>query len=67
MTTLCFASLAGAQHFAKELTLRGLDVSAQTYKADCPPNVLFKLPLTADRTMIEHVVGMAEKLLKEMS
>ena len=67
MTTLCFAELSGAQRFVKGLTQRGLDVSAQTYKKDCPPVVLFKLPLTADRAMIDFVVGLAGDLLKGMS
>jgi len=66
MTTLCFAELSGAQRFVKGLTQRGLDVSAQTYKKDCPPVVLFKLPLTADRAMIDFVVGLADDLLKGM-
>jgi hypothetical protein len=67
MTTLCFAELSLAQRFVKGLTERGLDVSAQTYKKDCPPIVLFKLPLTADRAMIDFVIGLAEKLLTEMA
>ena len=67
MTTLCFAELSGAQRFVKGLTQRGLDVSAQTYKKDCPPVVLFKLPLTADRAMIDFVIGLADDLLKGMA
>lgn len=56
MTTLRFADLDRARRFAKELTRRGLDVSAQTYKSDCPPVVLTKLPLIADAAMIDATV-----------
>jgi hypothetical protein len=45
-----------ATAFTRALNARGLDISAQTYKADCPPVVLTKLPLTADAAMIDFVV-----------
>jgi len=56
MTTLRFADLNRATAFTRALNARGLDISAQTYKADCPPVVLTKLPLTADAAMIDFVV-----------
>lgn len=56
MTTLRFAELNRATAFTRALNARGLDISAQTYKADCPPVVLTKLPLTADAAMIDFVV-----------
>ena len=31
----------------------GIDASAQTYKADCPPVVLTKLPLIADLPVVD--------------
>jgi acetylornithine/succinyldiaminopimelate/putrescine aminotransferase len=67
MTTLSFPDLEKAKAFAGDLNRRGLDVSAQVYKADCPPVVLFKLPLIADRAMIDFVVRMMSKTLKELS
>ncbi|MDD4103313.1 MAG: aminotransferase class III-fold pyridoxal phosphate-dependent enzyme [Kiritimatiellae bacterium] len=65
MTTLCFVDLSQANAFAKELNQRGLDISAQTYKADCPPVVLAKLPLIADQAMIDFVVETMREVLKE--
>lgn len=56
MTTIRFTSLVQAKAFAAELNRRGLDLSAQTYKADCPPVVLTKLPLIADQAVIDFVI-----------
>jgi acetylornithine/succinyldiaminopimelate/putrescine aminotransferase len=65
MSTLRFASLERARAFAGALTRRGLDVSAQTYKADCPPIVLAKLPLIADRAAIDFVADAMQAALDE--
>jgi 4-aminobutyrate aminotransferase-like enzyme len=56
MTTLCFVDLEKANAFASELNRRGFDISAQIYKADCPPVALTKLPLIADQAMIDFVI-----------
>jgi acetylornithine/succinyldiaminopimelate/putrescine aminotransferase len=56
MTSLRFSTQARAEAFANELNRRGLDLSAQTYKANFPPVVLTKLPLIADAAMIDFVV-----------
>lgn len=63
MTSLRFTDLAQAKAFAATLNGRGLDISAQTYKADCPPVVLTKLPLTADGAVIEAVIGAMRAVL----
>jgi len=65
MSTLCFRGLAEAGACAKELNRRGLDISAQTYKADCPPVVLAKLPLIADRAVIDFVLDAIRSALKK--
>lgn len=58
MTAICFATVEDAVKFTgimnKELCV---DVSAQTYKPNCPPVALTKLPLITTPTM-------ADKLLK---
>jgi acetylornithine/succinyldiaminopimelate/putrescine aminotransferase len=65
MTTLCFADVAPAKAFVAALNDRGLDVSVQTYKADAPPVALVKLPLIADRAVIDYVLdAMREELEK---
>ncbi|MFA7174018.1 MAG: aminotransferase class III-fold pyridoxal phosphate-dependent enzyme [Kiritimatiellia bacterium] len=65
MTTLCFADLEQAGCFVKELGRRGLEFSTQTYKADCPPVVLAKLPLIADKPMIDFVIGTMQEVLEK--
>jgi acetylornithine/succinyldiaminopimelate/putrescine aminotransferase len=60
---ISFHELPMAQAFVKQLTARGLDISVQTYKADCPPVVLTKLPLIASGEVVDFVVArMAEAL-----
>ncbi|MCF7854362.1 MAG: aminotransferase class III-fold pyridoxal phosphate-dependent enzyme [Candidatus Pacebacteria bacterium] len=66
MTSLRFGDLRQATTFTTELGDRGLDVSAQTYKADCPPVVLTKLPLIADRPVVDFVVECMKQTLARM-
>ncbi|MDD3952837.1 MAG: aminotransferase class III-fold pyridoxal phosphate-dependent enzyme [Lentisphaeria bacterium] len=40
-----------------------IDVSAQTYKADCPPAALTKLPLIASEKLLEFIADKMEKAL----
>jgi len=65
MGALHFHDLPVAQAFVKRLVAGGLDISVQTYKADCPPAALTKLPIIAGRDAVEMVVArMAEALRK---
>jgi hypothetical protein len=57
MTAIRFTRLDHARAFVAAVQGRGLDIGAQTYKADCPPVVLTKLPLIADRAVIDHVIA----------
>jgi acetylornithine/succinyldiaminopimelate/putrescine aminotransferase len=66
MTTLVFHGVDGAKAFAQTVANAGLDVSAQTYKADCPPCVLTKLPITFDEPMVDFVVSRFESALKAL-
>jgi 4-aminobutyrate aminotransferase-like enzyme len=56
MTTLFFKSLESAKAFTRELNRRGFDLSAQTYKADCPPAVLTKLPLISTPVVVDFII-----------
>ena len=53
---LAFHDLTAARAFVSALNRGGLDISVQTYKADCPPVVLTKLPLIADDTVVEFII-----------
>jgi len=44
-----------------------IDVSAQTYKADCPPAVLTKLPLISSRKAVDFVIGKMRDALCRLS
>ena len=67
MTSLRFTHLDQARVFAATLNARGLDISVQTYKVNCPPVVLTKLPLTADRAVMDFVVHAVRDALKALS
>ena len=67
LTTIRFTGVKTAGAFAEALNRRGLDISAQTYKADCPPVALTKLPLIADRAVIDFVVDAMEQALKDLT
>ena len=57
MASLYFHELDKAKAFVKLLGDGGLDISVQTYKANCPPGALTKLPLIAGYDAVEMVVG----------
>lgn len=64
MATLCFADIGKAKAVVEALGRRGLDISAQTYKAECPPVALMKLPLVADQRVIDFVVASMREVMK---
>ena len=66
MSCLRFADTSNAVTFVKLLTERGLDVSAQTYKPDCPPSVLTKLPLIASADVVDFILDRVTGVLRAM-
>lgn len=66
MTAICFATVEDAVKFTgimnKELCV---DVSAQTYKPNCPPVALTKLPLITTPTMADKLLVLFDKALKK--
>ena len=63
---IMFHNLQGARAFTGALNKAGFDISAQTYKADCPPVALTKLPLTACPTVVDFVVARMTETLAQM-
>lgn len=53
---IAFHDVGHAQAFAATLNRAGFDISVQTYKSECPPTALTKLPLTACGAVIDFVV-----------
>lgn len=67
MSALCFENVDEAVDFCKKLSAEyGVDISAQTYKPNCPPVALTKLPLIVTKTMAEKLLSDMEHCLTEM-
>ncbi len=62
---LVFRELESARRLASVWAQAGLDISVQSYKADCPPVALTKLPLIADEAVADWVCGRLEAALRE--
>lgn len=65
MTALCFDAVNTAVDFCRSMnTLYGIDISAQTYKPDCPPVALTKLPIITTKSMTDCILDAMRKSLK---
>jgi len=62
---IAFTALPEAREFVARLNRRGFDISAQTYKADCPPVVLTKIPLIADNATVDHILAAMDAAMTE--
>jgi acetylornithine/succinyldiaminopimelate/putrescine aminotransferase len=67
LSCLRFRDTSTATTFAKLLVECGLDISAQTYKPDCPPSVLTKLPLIAGYEVVDFVLDRMAGVLRAMA
>lgn len=67
MSTMFIEDLESAKAIAALLVEAGLDISAQTYKADCPPALLTKLPLIAGYEVVDCVVEKIDAAMKAYS
>ena len=56
MLGIRFGDLGRAQAFAGSLNRGGIDISVQSYKEDCPPVALTKLPMIADEAVIDLLI-----------
>ena len=56
MGALVFDDLGEARRYAGVLASGGLDISVQSYKSDCPPVCLTKLPLIAGYEVVDVVI-----------
>ncbi len=63
LSALSFHDLPGAQAFARAATAAGYDIGVQTYKPDCPPVALTKLPVIADEALLEAMLGTMHDIL----
>jgi acetylornithine/succinyldiaminopimelate/putrescine aminotransferase len=64
MTTFVFKSADTTNKFTKYLNKECcIDVSAQTYKANCPPVALTKLPLISSRKTVDFIIAKMNEAL----
>ncbi len=63
---ITFDSVQPAARFAHLLNEECIDTSAQLYKANCPPAVLFKPPIIASRETLNFICNKIEKVLDHM-
>jgi len=51
-----FATTRQSLEFVRQMKAHGLDISVQTYKTDCPPVALTKLPIIADYEIVDWLM-----------
>ena len=66
LSALFFHDTGKAIEFARRLNQRGIDISAQTYKADCPPATLTKLPLITSYAMVDFLIRTMDDVLQSL-
>jgi len=66
LSSLFFRDAARASAFAAALNAEGIDISVQSYKANCPPSCLTKLPLTVTPKAIEYLAGRMDAALAKL-
>jgi acetylornithine/succinyldiaminopimelate/putrescine aminotransferase len=66
LSALRFYNVDLAVRFTKAMNTAGYDVSAQTYKASCPPTILTKIPLIASYAMVDQFVGQMARSLASL-
>ena len=65
--TLFFKNADDTVNFCKSMnSIYHIDVSAQTYKANCPPAALTKFPLVANEKLLDFAACAMDKILTEM-
>jgi 4-aminobutyrate aminotransferase-like enzyme len=66
LSALRFREADNAVRLMHELNAAGYDVSAQTYKANCPPTLLIKLPIISSFPMVDQFVARIGQSLSEV-
>jgi 4-aminobutyrate aminotransferase-like enzyme len=66
LSSLFFHDGEKAKAFARGLNDACIDTSVQSYKADCPPGCLTKLPLTMTPVAIDFLLGRMDAVLRTL-
>jgi len=67
LAAIHFYSVEVAAEFTKLINEKCVDISAQLYKADCPPGALIKPPLIADEVVINVMLEKIRECLVTLS
>ena len=66
LAAIHFGTVENAARFTKFINEKCVDISAQLYKADCPPGALIKPPLIADEVIVEVMLEKIKECLSEL-
>ena len=66
LSAIVFNDLATAAAFAKKVNDRCIDLSAQTYKQNCPAAALIKLPLVTSEAAIEYLIKTFDEIISNI-
>lgn len=66
LIALHFKNVDDAVKLVKAMNEQCIDISAQTYKANCPPAALLKLPLVASQKTLDMLQEKTEKAIASM-
>ncbi len=66
LSSIYFRTAEKAVQFMKILNGWGIDISAHTYKADCPPSCLTKIPLVSTPKMVDFLVRRMDEALQKL-
>jgi acetylornithine/succinyldiaminopimelate/putrescine aminotransferase len=66
LSSVFFRSTEDTVKFVTALNAGGIDISAHTYKANCPPSALTKLPLVASHAVVDLVIRRMDQALRTL-
>jgi len=66
LSSIFFFQAEQALKFIQTLNAQCIDISAQTYKANCPPAALTKLPLISSFKMVDFLIQKMDEALQQV-
>jgi acetylornithine/succinyldiaminopimelate/putrescine aminotransferase len=66
LSSLFFHTVDSTINFTRQLNEKCIDISAHTYKADCPPSALTKLPIVSSFKMIDYLLDAMDQVLSRL-
>lgn len=66
LSSVFFRTTEDTVRFVSALNEGGIDISAHTYKANCPPSALTKLPLVATHGVVDLVIRRMDEALRAL-